>query len=328
LIEAPKPVPSPKDRVLAAWEDSQNKLKSGIGEGIYERSNASGEPLKYAVKIRHSGKKFHIELDYLSGVDSPFPPSQKMVLIYDGETFAYREVNVKFRPHGEEARLESVKDGNFRRIFGYHLFPFNPPDLQSSMVMLPEFLRNRPTTEFARQKDGISASTQFSEKPPLDQTMIFPEKMGYHISSVEFLRADTGYRQSASAKWERSDETWYVREIETANIYPDPPKDEKESRKYPPKGRVYHKLTYDKYEPNAKIDPSLFHLSALGLVQKARFISIDYESKTTSIYRNNPPAAPGPEDESLVQGLQRLPLDSVIKNDVQEPKINPPPKKE
>jgi hypothetical protein len=128
IAEFPKPAPSPKDRVLAAWEGSQKNLKSGIGEGIYEYSSGftgkpmeAGDHLKYAVKVYHEGKKFRVELDYLSGCDAP-PPSEKIVVIYDGETFAYREVNIKFRPHGEEARLESVQDGKLRGIIGYLSF--------------------------------------------------------------------------------------------------------------------------------------------------------------------------------------------------------------
>jgi hypothetical protein len=156
--------------------------------------------------------------------------------------------------------------------------------------------------------------------------MIFPEKMEYNIGSLEILRADTGFRQYSSAKWERSGETWYISKIEKSDFYPENVSDP--AVRYPFKGRVYKKLTYEKYEANAKIDPALFQLPALGLIKGARLIRIDYESRTTYSYRNEPIGIQGQEHDTLLEGLERLKLTSVYKQPDKEPKKDSPPKKE
>lgn len=315
LVVAPAPRMAPKDLVLSAWEAAQKNLKSGSGEGIYEISNGSkSEPAKYAVKVYFSDKKFRVELEGLNVGPLDRENPSAVVLIYDGESSACRVVDAaRFRPRGEEAYLFSVQDEkSSRNVFDlvrvYSHFNFNPTCLQSSVVKLPQFLLNCPKTVFTSEKAGVTASYRDSDESRVIQTIRFPESMGYNTGSYEVHRIDgTGFRYRVSAKWHRSNGTWYVREIEESHIYPENPDP---ADRYPLKGVVYNRLTYTKFSANCKVDPALFQLPSLELVNGARLIHWHFETKDTQIvksYINEPKATPAQADESLLQGLKRLP---------------------
>ncbi len=318
----PKKVIPPKDRALAAWEDAQKNLKSGIGEGEYEFTNSKGEPLKYALKVYHEGKRFHVELDYLSGTDAPIPPSKKFVLIYDGKLLACRDVNVNYLPSGEEARIWDNPDA---RIAPPYRFEFNPTLLVGSE--LPNYLGNTEF-KFVYNEEGVSAFRELEAKPngKYTITMKFPEKTGYNLASMEFQQVDVGFRRVKLVEWDRSGDTWFVRKIDDSRYYPDPEKITDKSIRYPYKGHMYKRLTYKSYEANAKVDPTVFQLAALDLAKGARLLYPEAESKSIYSYRNDPPIVQVQGEESILDGLKRLKLDIVIPNTAKPPKNDTPPK--
>jgi hypothetical protein len=280
---------------LAAWSQAHKGLKSGVGEGVYERSDGDNTPpVRYAAKVCHLGPKFYVELTYLNGGRPAVLPS-KRILIYDGETLACREVNALMRPHGEEARLYPVPDGNVRRHVHEFDFPFNPASLPSTVLDLPRTLRDRPDIVFAAGRDDVFASVPIAADPDLRAVVRFPRATGYNLGLFESIQDVTGYRHVASAKWDRSGGAWYVRAVETAHQLP------KQNRKY-------QRLTYISFEANADVDPALFRLPALELVRGARLIHLRIGSGAADFYTNDPPAAAGRAGDSLLDGLRRLPL--------------------
>lgn len=288
---APKSTPSPKDLVLAAWDDAQKCLKSGIGEGVYEASGGwhktpDGKPVRYAVKVYHDGPKFHIEMTSLSN-ELPYECPTGQVVIYDGEALAYREIGSRHMLNGEMTWLRHCKEGDLHTV-GAHIFPFNPTKLPSHVMHLPGMLRNRPNTEFVSGSNGVSASSLYPGKPPGQLTIQFPKEFGCRIGSMSF-QVDMECRQSASAKWARSGEVWYVQEIETEL-----------------KNQYRQRMTYTSFQANAKVDPALFRLPALGLSAGSNLVYYDPATEDCSIYKCVPKPGVGRAGDTLVDGLRQL----------------------
>jgi hypothetical protein len=284
---------------LAAADAARKGLKSGTGEGVYERSDGpGGPPIRYAARVSHLGPKYHVELIHLG----PCPPGRpsKLVLIYDGQTLAVREVNAVIRPHGEEARLHLAVGDRTRSVLGL-TFPFNPTCLQAAVLDLSEAGRTAPNkvfglgdTVFGAGPDDIFASVRFPPDRALQIGARFSKAAGYNVGEFSVARTDTGYRQEAVARWGRSAGAWYVREVETTYARPG-------------LGREYQRLTYTTFTANADIAPALFQLPALGLVRGARLLYINVQSEVADAYTNDPPARAGGRGDTLLDDLRRLP---------------------
>jgi hypothetical protein len=282
----------PKAVALAAQEKSRAQLKSGIGEGVFEMTGPGEKPTRYSLKVVHAGEKFRAELAYLDGEALTDLPN-RLVVIYDGETLAYREVSPKFRPFGEEARLFKAKPTEIGRSGPF--FRFNPANLLA--LDLPAYLRNRPETVFVYTPKDVFASLE-TKKPSVSYELRFPKTAGYNIGSYEVRATESGYKQATIAGWDRSENIWYVREFEKQTLLKDKP-----SR--------YEKMTYKSYEANPKVDKSQFRLPALGLKADARLLYLDFETKGIDSYTNTP-APPEEANDTLMDGLKRLTLrDSV-----------------
>jgi hypothetical protein len=291
----------PKAVVLAVSDAARTQLKSGIGEGVFEMTGPGKEPTRYSLKVVHAGEKFRAELTYLDG-DAVASLPKTLVVIYDGETLAYREISLRFRPFGEEARLFKVKPTEFGRSGPF--FRFNPANL--SALNLTGYLRNRPDTTFEYTLDGVFASFEL-KKPLMKFEVQFPKSAGYNVGSYEAQAIENGYKYAATAKWEKSKDVWYVRELETKHMRKDKPSQ-------------FERLTYKSYEANPKLDNTHFTLPALGLVAGARLIFMDFETKGTDIYTSVVPAPGGGADDTLIDALKRLPLSDSIRPPVKEKK--------
>lgn len=309
---APRPKPAatgsagvvpPRAVVLAASEDARTGLASGIGEGMFEMSGSDGKPVKFALRVSHAGPKFWAQLTHMEGGrENEWPTT--LVVVYDGETVAYREENPRFRPTGEEARVFAAKPDEFGR-YPASVFAFNPPRLQAAVLDLPAYLKNRPETAFAFTGEGVSATAELSNEPPVSTTITFPKRAGYNVGSYAVHRADTGYTHTATATWGRSNGVWYVKEVEKADAWCDRP-------------RTFRKLTYTSFAANAKVDPALFRLPALGLTDaRSRLIFMDFRTGGIDLYTHDP-SAPVKETDALLDGLRRLPLRASIRPPAKE----------
>jgi hypothetical protein len=266
--------------VCKAFHASSTGLTSGKGRGIYRHyESAPGKDWQLKIDanlhVQFEGRKYRVDL----GFARDFLGLDARRIIYDGEAIADIMFSRNIHPSGAQAWLSSPQDHDhgFAHL-AWGEFPWDVTNLARN-VFDPEQLRKNSGSwriKIDESSDGDLVGTYYSLVDNNYRVRLeWPRRFGFNLARMQSFNpdADRPYRDS-SLQWKRDPSgLWYVTSLqETFETY-------KEGGQLD--GRFRAVMMYAKFEPNCRVDPSLFVEDPLRLPEKSRIIDNRIEGKAS-----------------------------------------------
>jgi hypothetical protein len=299
--------PPAAEIVLAAARSSRTGLRSGQAEGEYAVSKSpngsDGWTVKYsrAARLWFDSPKYRLELSSENPDNDP-RKSKLLIIVFDGESLAYRNVSDLIRPEKEEVQIRPSKDGEPNKL-GIGV-SFNPSKLATFVADVEGFVKNNKDVKCSRDESGIVCDW-LEQAPRVEYRLRFPKEFMYNVSRFEVYRPDINYRQVHSARWGEAEGVWYVRELERS--YSDSVANTKPPSPISVRPGTKHSLRFSKFDVNVPVDPSLFTLASLHAKPGSRVLDIHPESHSVSTYRQVDKDAEHAADVRIEEAVKALP---------------------
>jgi hypothetical protein len=271
VLEAPTGVhgAEPIEIVREAYRNSSNGLASGVGKGRYRHYEAvpGGDwqlKVDSSLDAHFEGRKYHIDLtfarDEIMGLDA-------RRIIYDGTAITEASFTPNAHPTGADARvLAPQDDGSGLARLAWGEFPWDVTNLAKN-VWDPEHLFKRlgaGRIEFKLTTDGdlVGSYSHSSANGEPGGIVRFecPRKFGFNLAREQVFNNQGQGRpaRESNLQWKQNPNgLWYV----TSALVTFEMSDDKGKLV----GLVRAVIMYSHFEPNAKVDPSLFTEKSLQL---------------------------------------------------------------
>jgi hypothetical protein len=254
----------PLETVCEAFRASSNGLHSGIGKGKYRHYEAvpgSDWQLEVEADIlaQFDGRKFHV--DFMFAKDEVRRLDSKR-MFYDGEKITAAMFTPKSHPTGAQAYVTAPNDsgdGLARGAWGD--FQWDVTNLAKN-VWDPERIfkilgANR--VEIKETPDGDLVGSYLISDHRIRILFECPRRFGYNLSKEQVFNVGEDHpAQEFSLQWRQGPKgLWYVTSlVETFATRDERGKADKRWRAV---------VMYSKFEPNVKVDPSLFTEESLRM---------------------------------------------------------------
>jgi len=262
----------PIETVREAFRASSKGLTSGIGKGRYRHYDAipGGDwqlKIDADLETHFEGRKYHVDLTFSRDEVRKLDARR---IIYDGEAITDASFTPSAHPTGAHAFMYIPQDaGNGLARCGYRDFPWDVTNLAKN-VWDPERLftnSNAGRIEIKETPEGdLVGSQSLTNTGQVSMRFECPRRFGFNIARMQYFNVGTDYpAHDIKLEWKQSPNgVWYVTSLqdtfETRN----------ENRK--PDQRLRAVMIYSTFEPNAKVDPSLFTEKSLRLPAGSPFV--------------------------------------------------------
>lgn len=256
--------------IREAFESSRQALKSGIGEGTFEkiewvRVNSEKNPRKFEtqanVKVYFARPKFHIRLEYSK---EPLKRN-KRIIIYDGTGVFTTRFSDHITVTGGETEAYDVNKTSTGMVMlpGSTGFPWDPTRLPSAIANISWLLDNYTRDDLGVRETPMGnyfIRYKPSAKHESYYVLEFEREYGYNLSSWRYFIAAEGESSRSQVKltWKEQDGIWYIASIE---------------KEFNLGGHTYRDaLHYERFEVNAEVPPEMFTMAALEAPGGSRLI--------------------------------------------------------
>jgi hypothetical protein len=266
--------------VCKAFHASSTGLASGKGRGVYRHYEAApGEDwqLKIDAKlhVQFEGRKYRVDLEFARdflGLDA-------RRVIYNGEAIADIMFSRSFHPSGAQAWLSSPQDHDHGLAhLAWGEFPWDVTNLARN-VFDPEQLRKNSGTwsiKIDETSDGDLVGTYYSAIDNSCRVRLeWPRRFGFNLARMQSFNphSDHPYRDSSLQWMQDPSGLWYAKSLqETFETY-------KERGQFDSRFRAV--MMYAKFEPNCRVEPSLFVEDPIGLPERSQIIDNRIKGKVT-----------------------------------------------
>ena len=265
------------DVICKAFRASSSGLRSGIGTGKYRHCESKpGEEwqLKIDADLRacFDGRKYRVDLRFerdMLGLDA-------RRIIFDGATIADMMLSRNIHPSGAQAWLSTPHEYDHGLAhLAWGEFPWDVSCLAKNVWVLEQLRNNKDSWQLKIEKtpDGDLVGINSSAEGGYRIRFEWPRRFGFNLGRKQLFNpgADHPCRDS-SLQWQRDQAgLWYVRSLqETFETY---------KQRGKPDIRFRAVLMYNKFEPNAKVDPKLFVADTLELPAGSQIIDNRTEGK-------------------------------------------------
>jgi hypothetical protein len=271
VLEAPAGVhgAEPIELVREAYRNSSKGLASGVGRGRYRHYEAvpGGDwqlKVDSSLEAHFEGRKYHIDLtfarDGIMGLDA-------RRIIYDGAAITDASFTPKAHPTGADARvLAPQDDGSGLARLAWGEFPWDVTNLARNVGDPEHLIRvlGAGRIEFTQTPEGdlVGSYSHFNSNGESGGLVRFecPRKFGFNLAREQIFNNQGEGRaaRESNLQWKQDPNgLWYVTSaLVTYEMSDDTGK---------LVGLVRAVIMYSLFEPNAKVDASMFTEKSLQL---------------------------------------------------------------
>lgn len=246
--------------IQEASELTAKNLKSGMGVGNFTLSERASANDPWIVKTSaiisasFKGEKYYVDLMF-----KPLPGSYvRRIIIYDGESISTARFSPRIKPYGAEAEIfDSSLDGlHIPRLTELNWDVAKLPLHALSIDVISKKLGKEAIVLTRTDSGDVRGEYVLSKKVKCAFTCA--REYDYNVAEISAWNEGVASpAQQYKVKWKRDKKVWYVSEISDEMTTLDGK-------------QVRSELKYDRFEPNANIDPALFEHPSLELPAKAR----------------------------------------------------------
>jgi hypothetical protein len=254
----------PLETVCEAFRASSDGLHSGIGKGKYRHYEAApgGDwQLKVEADIlaQFDGRKFHVDFTFAKDEIRRLDLRR---IFYDGEKITVARFTPNAHPTGAQAYVEAPNDrgdGLARGAWGD--FPWDVTNLAKNVWDPERLVRNLGANrvEIKETPDGDLVGSYLISDNRVRVLFECPRRFGYNLSKEQVFNVGEDHpAQECNLQWRQGPKgLWYV----TSLLETFATRDEKGKADR----RLRAVVMYSKFEPNVKVDPSLFTEASLRM---------------------------------------------------------------
>jgi len=248
--------------MIEAQDRTARKLRSGIGNGIYEEYLQTSNDTKAALRVR---AKFTLQFDhkryYLNMLDD------------EGRTFGSKSI---IRDNSavyiaNSSRSRRIGSGQVRSLELAYVeeFPWEPCQVPRGLFDVDRWIR-QPLDDIRVEELPIGGYTLHVQKGNARVSWTILERFDWNVSNWKFeFEGHQSLNGEAQVVWKKAGSVWYLASIEETS------------------GQHRYALHFDDFKANVAISPKLFRLAALELPVGAMIYDRrDY--KHDVIYRYQP----------------------------------------
>jgi hypothetical protein len=287
----------PRAKVIEAWSDSNQGLKSGRGQGRFRIVSVDvktgRETLReeWAVSIAFNSSRYRIEMRHVSADGRP-ENDVAQIAVCDGYYSACRRIDPNVMPHGETVDVCRLSDFPPTAFVG---FPFDPTHLNWNV---PRTLKMEPGWKFRTARDGTITAAMDKDLRTVTilYRLTFRSSDGHNLSRFSVNR-DTleGAGQDLEFRWSRTAGVWYVTAVQEGFLGT------------ADRAKRLDRFTYTEFEPNARVEPGQFRLASLGIKQNARVIHQRIDGTPNLVYEYRPLAERFDSMDNILEAMRTLP---------------------
>ena len=266
---------------------AERKLVSGTGRGIFRYYQvAPGKDWELRIdsdfSSHFSGEKYHVALTYSF---DRFRGNKSERIVFDGQTVRSAWFSPFCHPTGAQGLISTPEipgHGIARPATGSFFWDITK---LARNVWNPERLFQvvgPPGLEFKETPEGDIIGTYSKPRGKTRDRVQFecPRRFGYDIASFQAFNGDEGEQpvQNSRLEWKQSaGGLWYVRSLDETFVF----RDQDGSRP-----RVRQVLKFTAFEPNVKVDASMFTEESLDIPDGTSIIDNQVGHKrSSSLYR-------------------------------------------
>jgi hypothetical protein len=272
------------DAARAVAKTDSEGLRSAIGAAeftVLTRQNEDDEPKlwsKAKVHVYFDGGKYHIQLVYekklerVSTTDKDGKTTERIAddryddvrIIVDDDAVYVVNFSERIRPTGCSGDIWSKEQ--MRSGLAMSGFPWaEPARLWKKLPDVDQIIKKlgADAIAFSEIAEGRFRATYPVGKPYAE--VDFERSAGFNVTAFRaFNPKQKNPVQSSEAIWKQADGKWYVSEFI----------EEWDNREVQPDRGHFSRSTlkFDKFEPNVKVEPSLFSLNSVPIPARTRFI--------------------------------------------------------
>jgi hypothetical protein len=287
----------PRAKVIEAWTESNQGLKSGRGEGrlrhfsIDVKTGKETEGGEWAVSVAFDAPRYRIEMRHVSADGKPENDATE-ISVCDGYYVACRRIDPNIMRHGES--VDVCRPADFPPV-GAVAFPFNPTRLNWNV---PAWLRMDSGWKFRTARDGTitAALDKDLRTVTLLYRLTFRASDGHNLSRYSVNRNTLdGAGQDLELRWARKGGVWHVTTIQQGFLGTTD------------KTKRLDRFAYTEFEPNARVEPRQFRFASLGTKQNARVILHKIDGTPNQVYEYRPSGEQFESMDNILEAVRTLP---------------------